>query len=219
MSLLFTLIPTASAAPMAAVSLPPRPRPVVRAVGSSTGGGEASAPEEALPVPVGVELVTSLGTVDCTLEPAWAPLSVANFLALASGSAPWVDPSTGETTTRPLYDGTVFHRVVPGFLVQGGDPTGTGTGGPGYVLPEEPTAAVFDRPGLLGLANKGPNTTGSQFFVTLGPARHVDGQYSVIGHCDDLDVLHRIAAVPRGERNRPEDPPVLRAVRVKPAAP
>ncbi len=116
---------------------------------------------------------------------------------------------------RPLYNGTLFHRVVPGFLVQGGDPGGTGTGGPGFSYPDEIAGdAIFDRAGILGLANRGPNTNGSQFFVTAGPAHHLDGRYTRLGLCGDLDVIEQIAAAPRGDGNRPVDPVVLRRVEI-----
>jgi peptidyl-prolyl cis-trans isomerase A (cyclophilin A) len=160
-------------------------------------------------------LRTSLGAIDCTLNVDEAPVSVRIFVDLARGLRPWVDPRTGAEVLRPLYDGTVFHRVIPGFLIQGGDPTGTGAGGPGFSIPDEIGAErQFDRPGLLALANRGPNTNGSQFFVTDGPAHHLDGRYTRLGTCTNLDVVAAIARVPRGERNRPVSPPVLRAVEI-----
>ncbi|MBM4392490.1 MAG: peptidylprolyl isomerase [Deltaproteobacteria bacterium] len=214
-AILFSLALPAFAAPLAAVSVPSRP---------SLPAPDTSPPGPGLPVPdLGLApgerlvavLVTSLGDVRCTLDHAASPVSVANFVALARGEREWVDPIDGESTRRPLYDGTLFHRVVPGFLVQGGDPSGTGTGGPGYSVVDEAAGSVFDRAGILALANRGPNTGGSQFFVTLGPARHIDGRYTPLGTCASLAVLERIAAVPRGERNRPLAPPVLRSVRIE----
>lgn len=160
-------------------------------------------------------LRTGLGTIDCTLEHESAPYSVRAFVDLARGVRPWIDPDTGEAVARPLYDGTLFHRVVPGFLVQGGDPTGTGTGGPGFVLADEVgVESRFDRAGVLGLAHRGPNTGGSQFFITAGPAHHLDGRYTRLGVCGDLDVVASIAGAPRGERDRPARPVVLRRVEI-----
>ncbi len=160
-------------------------------------------------------LRTSLGSVDCALEHETAPYSVKVFVDLARGVVPWIDPRTGAPTQHPLYDGTIFHRVIPGFLVQGGDPTGTGTGGPGFSVPDEiDGSATFDRAGLLGFANRGPNTNGSQFFVTDGPAHHLDGRYTRLGACGNIDVIEKIARVPRGERDRPVVAVVLRSVAI-----
>lgn len=158
---------------------------------------------------------TSLGNIDCTLAIAEAPNTVVHFVRLARGHLEWIEPRTGEPTFRRLYDGTLFHRVIPGFLIQGGDPTGSGTGGPGFSLPDEISPmAVFDRAGLLGFATRGPNTGGSQFFLTAGPARHLDGRYTRLGSCDNLAVITAIATVPRGEGNRPVRDVVLRALEV-----
>jgi peptidyl-prolyl cis-trans isomerase A (cyclophilin A) len=109
----------------------------------------------------------------------------------------------------------VFHRVIPGFMVQGGDPTGTGTGGPGFTLADEGASlSRFDGPGILALANRGPNSNGSQFFVTDGAAHHLDGQYTVLGRCTGTAVISRIAAAPRGERDMPLRPVVLARVEI-----
>ncbi len=187
----------------------------------ATGGG---APVEASPaVDFGLApgqslhaiLRTSLGVIDCTLATDDAPGSVKAFVDLARGLRPWVDPRSGAEVIRPLYDGTLFHRVIPGFLIQGGDPTGTGAGGPGFSIPDElGPESRFDGPGVLAFANRGPNTNGSQFFVTDGPAHHLDGRYTRLGICGNLPVIAAIARVPRGEANRPVQPPVLRAVEI-----
>ncbi|MSQ01078.1 MAG: peptidylprolyl isomerase [Myxococcales bacterium] len=189
---------------------------------SEHGGGGASvvlAPPSPELVAAGEVLVatlrTSRGNIVCQLAHEAAPYSVRTFVELARGVREWVDPRSGARVQRPLYDGTLFHRVVPGFLVQGGDPGGTGTGGPGFAYPDEIAGdAVFDRAGVLGLANRGPNTNGSQFFVTAGPAHHLDGRYTRLGLCGDLDVIEQIAGVPRGEGNRPVEPVVLRSVEI-----
>lgn len=160
-------------------------------------------------------LRTSRGAIECELAHEAAPYSVRTFVELARGVREWVDPRSGARVMRPLYNGTLFHRVLPGFLVQGGDPGGTGTGGPGFSYPDEIAGeAIFDRAGILALANRGPNTNGSQFFVTAGPAHHLDGRYTRLGLCGDLDVIDQIARVPRGEGNRPVEPVVLRSVEI-----
>lgn len=160
-------------------------------------------------------LRTSLGSLDCVLATEGAPNSVKAFVDLARGAVPWRDPKTGSSATHPLYDGTLFHRVIPGFLIQGGDPTGTGTGGPGFSMPDEIGAdATFERAGILGLANRGPNTNGSQFFVTDGPAHHLNGRYTRLGECADIELIERIARVPRGQRDRPVKAVVLRSVEI-----
>lgn len=161
-------------------------------------------------------IVTTAGTIQCKLATEIAPVSVATFVGLARGERPWIDPRSGRTTQRPLYEGTIIHRVVPEFLIQGGDPTGTGTGGPGFVIPDEiGVESVFERRGVLGLANRGPNTNGSQFFVTDGPAHHLDGRYTRIGLCSSESVVRRIAASPRGQKNRPVDPVVVQRVEIE----
>jgi peptidyl-prolyl cis-trans isomerase A (cyclophilin A) len=184
-------------------------------------------PEGALALPPGEDFglgpgqalharfVTSVGSFSCRLAHDDAPVSVRTFVDLARGERAWIDPFTGLPTSRPLYEGTIFHRVIPGFLVQGGDPTGTGTGGPGFTTPDEnPSVSRFDGPGVLALANRGPNANGSQFFVTDGAAHHLDGRYTVLGFCSDVSVIARIASAPRGERNRPVRPVVLERVEI-----
>src|SRR5207237_1165368 len=131
-------------------------------------------------------IVTSRGTLHCSLDPYDAPIAVANFIGLASGQQGWRDPKTGGVRHTPFYDGLTFHRVIPGFVIQGGDPAGNGTGGPGYELPDEVGAAPPIRPGLLAMANKGPNTNGSQFFITDGSPDHLRGHYTIFGQCDDV---------------------------------
>jgi peptidyl-prolyl cis-trans isomerase A (cyclophilin A) len=125
---------------------------------------------------------TSMGEIVVNLLPAKAPKTVANFLALAEGTREWKDPKSGQMVKRPLYDGTVFHRVIPDFMIQGGDPLGTGTGGPGYRFEDEiGPDNRFDRPGLLAMANAGPNTNGSQFFITEVPTPHLNRGHTIFG--------------------------------------
>jgi len=125
---------------------------------------------------------TSMGDIVCELYEEQAPKTVANFVALATGAREWVEPTSGKRTTRPLYDGTVFHRVIPEFMIQGGDPLGNGTGGPGYRFADEFVRELaFDRPGLLAMANSGPNTNGSQFFITEVPTPWLTGKHTIFG--------------------------------------
>lgn len=180
-------------------------------------------------------LHTTAGDMKCELFPSQAPKAVANFIGLAKGTKPWKNPATGKQMTgKPLYDGVIFHRVIPNFMIQGGDPLGTGTGGPGYEFADELHAdLLFDKPGRLAMANSGPNTNGSQFFITevpqpgLNPCLdqggcekpwgHVDKNtgYTIFGQCDDatVELVKKIARMPcqggapcDGRNSRPQDP-------------
>src|SRR5450755_1751010 len=132
---------------------------------------------------------TTVGNITCTLFPDKAPLTVANFIGLATGTKDWKDPKTGKMMHTPLYDGTIFHRVIPNFMIQGGDPIGTGSGDPGYSFKDETSPDVtFDRPGRLAYANAGPDTNGSQFFITEVPYPSLNGGYTIFGQCDDAAV-------------------------------
>ena len=125
---------------------------------------------------------TSRGNIVLKLFEKDAPKTVANFVGLATGKQEWVDPRTGQKSKAKLYDGTAFHRVIPQFMIQGGDPLGTGTGGPGYRFEDEfQSGKKFDRPGLLAMANAGPNTNGSQFFITEVPTPHLNGRHTIFG--------------------------------------
>ena len=164
--------------------------------------------------------VTSLGEFTVRLMPEHAPKTVANFTELATGPQEWTDPRTGQRTTARLYDGTVFHRVIDGFMVQGGDPLGTGTGGPGYTFDDEvpPDGPAFDRPGLLAMANAGPNTNGSQFFVTVAPSAWLTGRHTIFGEVTEgYDVVAEIARTPTAAGDRPVDDVVLERVRISDA--
>jgi peptidyl-prolyl cis-trans isomerase A (cyclophilin A) len=166
---------------------------------------------------------TAKGRMVARLDPARAPKTVAHFRALADGTKPWRDPKTGQVVVRPLYDGTVFHRVVPGLFIQGGDPSGSGAGDPAVPVADEFGDSRFDRAGLLAMASWGPGTSQTQFFITLGPAPDLDGKYTIFGELvEGLDVARAIAAVPRDEKSgsdRPFDPPALKSVRVADARP
>jgi peptidyl-prolyl cis-trans isomerase A (cyclophilin A) len=134
-----------------------------------------------------------------------APKTVENFVSLAEGRREWVNPSTGMKESRPYYDGVIFHRVIDGFMIQGGDPTGTGRGGPGYTFADEFNPRLrHSKAGILSMANAGPNTNGSQFFITLGPTPHLDNRHAVFGEVvEGMDVVERIGRVPTARGDRP----------------
>jgi peptidyl-prolyl cis-trans isomerase A (cyclophilin A) len=143
-----------------------------------------------------------------------APNTVANFIALASGTKEWVDPKTQQKVKRPLYNGTIFHRVIPGFMIQGGDPLGNGTGGPGYRFADEFNAELrHNKTGIVSMANAGPNTNGSQFFITQKATPWLDGRHSVFGEVvKGQNVIDAIINVPRDLRDRPVKDVVLSEV-------
>ncbi|MFB7515612.1 peptidylprolyl isomerase [Streptomyces sp. NPDC056144] len=145
-------------------------------------------------------LKTSLGDIEVRLMPFHAPKTVRNFVELASGEREWTDPATGKVSSDPLYDGTVFHRVIKDFMIQGGDPLGNGTGGPGYQFADEfHPELFFDRPYLLAMANAGPGTNGSQFFVTVGAATWLNRKHTIFGEVvspESRKVVDAIAATP-----------------------
>lgn len=166
--------------------------------------------------PLHALIETSMGTIDCRLYTDEAPLTVANFVGLATGKKEWVDPQSGELRKgEPFYDGVVFHRVIPNFLIQAGDRTGTGAAGPGYTIPDEFAPSLrHDKPGTLSMANKGkPDSAGSQWFITEAPIPHLDHRNAVFGRCEDLDVVKSIARVPTGPDNRPKEPPTIETIR------
>jgi peptidyl-prolyl cis-trans isomerase A (cyclophilin A) len=164
-------------------------------------------------------LTTTHGDVRLQLFPNHAPKTVANFVELAEGTREWVDPRTGERDRKPLYDGTIFHRVISGFMIQGGDPLGTGTGGPGYRFNDEihPELA-FTRPYLLAMANAGPGTNGSQFFITVAPTSWLTGKHTIFGEVADQasrEVVDRISTTETGSMDRPTDDVVIERVAIE----
>jgi peptidyl-prolyl cis-trans isomerase A (cyclophilin A) len=165
-------------------------------------------------------LRTSEGTVVVRLFPDQAPKTVQNFVDLAQGSREWTDPQTRQPTEARLYDGTIFHRVIPRFMIQGGDPLGTGTGGPGYQFADEIHPDLqFDRPYLLAMANAGPGTNGSQFFITVVPTPHLNGRHTIFGEViDGRDVVDRISQTQTGRNDRPVQDVVLESVSIEEAA-
>ena len=154
--------------------------------------------------PLVASIKTSKGELRCKLFDEKAPVAVANFVGLARGTRPFKDK--GRWVTRPAYDGTTFHRVIKGFMVQGGDPQGTGRGEPGYVFKDElwtGNGSKHDRPGLLCMANRGPDTNGMQFFITDASAPHLDRSYTIFGECSPVSVVHAIANTPTEPGDRP----------------
>ncbi|MBC3840814.1 peptidylprolyl isomerase [Streptacidiphilus sp. 4-A2] len=154
-------------------------------------------------------LKTNQGDIEVRLLPNHAPKTVRNFVELAKGDRQWVDPNTGQSRTDPLYDGTVFHRVIEGFMVQGGDPLGTGQGGPGYKFADEfhPDLA-FTKPYLLAMANAGPGTNGSQFFITLAPTTWLTGKHTIFGEVTNEAGRKVVDAIGTTETNSRNDRPV-----------
>lgn len=159
-------------------------------------------------------LKTSMGDIVIRLFEDKAPKTVANFAALATGAKEWTDPKTGEKVKRPLYNGTIFHRVIPGFMIQGGDPRGNGTGGPGYRFEDEFHPDLkHTKAGIVSMANAGPNTNGSQFFITYKATPWLDGRHSVFGEViKGQAVIDAIANVGRDFRDRPMKDVVLKKV-------
>jgi peptidyl-prolyl cis-trans isomerase A (cyclophilin A) len=164
-------------------------------------------PPVTLPTEPGLYAViyTSMGNVVCRLFDKDAPKTVANFRGLATGTKPWTDPETGAMKHTALYSGTTFHRVIPGFMIQGGDPMGTGTGSPGYQFEDEVSSShTFDHPGILAMANSGPNTNGSQFFITVAPTPWLNGKHTIFGEVvSGQDVVDAISKVPRDDQDKP----------------
>jgi peptidyl-prolyl cis-trans isomerase A (cyclophilin A) len=163
-------------------------------------------------------LETSEGTIVCRLFEKDAPKTVKNFVDLAEGKREWTHPTTHKKTTEKLYDGTVFHRVIPDFMIQGGDPMGTGFGGPGYQFEDETKGSPhkFDKPGKLAMANAGPNTNGSQFFVTVAATTWLTGKHTIFGEVvEGDDVVGKIVAVPRNRQDRPLKDVTLKAVKIE----
>ena len=161
-------------------------------------------------------LQTTAGDIRIELFPHHAPVTVANFTGLATGTKEFRDPVTGENTTANFYDGVPFHRVIDGFMIQGGDRKGDGTGEPGYTFADEFHPELsFDRPYLLAMANRGPGTNGSQFFITVGPTPHLNRRHTIFGEVKDQasqQVVDAIATTATDFRDRPVDPVVIESV-------
>jgi peptidyl-prolyl cis-trans isomerase A (cyclophilin A) len=161
-------------------------------------------------------LHTSMGDIEVQLFPNHAPKTVENFVGLAEGGKEWTDPRSGQKSSDPLYSGTVFHRVISGFMIQGGDPLGSGTGGPGYRFGDEihPDLA-FTKPYLLAMANAGPGTNGSQFFITVVPTGWLTGKHTIFGEVTKgADIVDAIAAVKTGSMDRPATPITVESISI-----
>ena len=176
-----------------------------------------------LPRPIGTTMTTAtlhttLGDIVIELFPDHAPKTVANFVELATGAKEWTDPRTGKKSTEKLYDGTVFHRVISGFMIQGGDPLGQGFGGPGYSFADEFHGELqFDRPYILAMANSGPNTNGSQFFITSAPTTWLNRKHTIFGEVKDAAsqaVVDKIESTPTGAQDKPVTPVVINSVTI-----
>jgi len=165
---------------------------------------------------------TSMGDIKVQLLEKESPIAVKNFTGLATGTKPWTDPRTHQLTHRPLYSGTTFHRVIPDFMIQGGDPLGNGMGSPGYQFKNENTPGLeFDRKGRLAMANAGPDTNGSQFFITVAPYPSLNGGYTIFGQVlEGQDVVDKISQAPRDAQDKPLTPVTIQRIvitRVGPA--
>jgi len=160
---------------------------------------------------------TSEGNFSIQLFDDLAPKTVANFTGLAEGTIEWTDPRTGKKSKAPYYNGTIFHRVIDGFMIQGGDPLGQGTGGPGYKFADEfHQKAKHSKEGILSMANAGPNTNGGQFFITLGPTPHLDNRHSVFGEViKGMDVVKKIGSTKTGAADRPVKPITIQSVTIE----
>ena len=163
-------------------------------------------------------LDTSEGTIVCRLFEEEAPITVKNFIELAEGSREWTHPHTKNKSKARLYDGTIFHRVIPDFMVQGGDPAGTGMGGPGYQFQDETKGSPhkFDKPGKLAMANSGPGTNGSQFFITVAATQWLTGNHTIFGEVvEGRDVVDKITKLPRNRQDKPNKDVVLNSVKIE----
>lgn len=159
---------------------------------------------------------TTLGNFKVEFYPKEAPKTVANFADLADGTKEFTDPKTGKKEKRPFYDGLIFHRVIEGFMIQGGDPLGEGYGGPGYKFEDEFHKSLsHSGPGILSMANAGPNSNGSQFFITVAPTPHLNGKHSIFGKVvEGIDVVMKISKAPTGANDKPNPPIVMKHVKI-----
>ena len=161
---------------------------------------------------------TSEGKIVTRLFEPDAPITVKNFIELAEGKKEWTHPGTRQKSTNKLYDGTIFHRVIPDFMIQGGDPTGTGTGSPGYSFQDETKGSPhrFDKPGKLAMANSGPNTNGCQFFITVAPTPWLPGNHTIFGEVvEGQNIADKISKVARGGQDKPHKPVVIESVTIE----
>jgi len=164
------------------------------------------------------EFDTTEGKIVCRLFDKEAPKTVANFVDLAEGKREWTHPETRKKSSDKLYDGTIFHRVIPNFMIQGGDPAGTGYGGPGYKFEDETKGSPykFDKPGKLAMANSGPNTNGSQFFITVAATPWLTGNHTIFGEVvEGMDIANKVVGVPRNAQDKPNKDIVVKSVKIE----
>ena len=203
--------------PPARRGVPPPAKPATPAA----RGAAPAAPAVALPPGTYAHFTTSKGNFTARLFVEDAPKTVENFIGLATGKKAWRNPRTNAMVHSPYYNNVLFHRIIPDFMIQGGDPTGTGGGGPGYAFPDEISPKYrHNKAGILSMANSGPNTNGGQFFITVAPYPSLDGHYSIFGEIvDGLDNVIAISKVPRGmsgpSKDRPLTPVVIKTVRIE----
>lgn len=184
-----------------AVSLP---------VSAQTPGASTAAPQTLRAV-----IHTTMGKISCELYPDKAPMTVDNFVGLATGTKEWTNPaSRAKMKGKPLYNGTIFHRVISGFMIQGGDPLGNGSGDPGYSFKDEFSNLRFDQPGRLAMANSGPNTNGSQFFITDAPTPHLNNRHTILGQCGPMSVISAIGRVPKDSMDKPFKPVKITNIKI-----
>lgn len=169
--------------------------------------------------PLQAVIETSKGKLTCELFDKQAPITVANFIGLSTGKRAWLDTKSGKWIKKPLYEGLIFHRVIPGFMIQGGDPLGSGQGDPGYQFKNEtPPGLAFDQPGRLAYANAGPDTNGSQFFITedVAHSSRLTGGYTIFGQCDaaSVELVKKIARMPRNGNDKPDNPPKINKITI-----
>jgi peptidyl-prolyl cis-trans isomerase A (cyclophilin A) len=168
-------------------------------------------------VAVYADFTTNEGNFSIRLYDKETPKTVENFVGLAEGTKEWIDPRTNQRAKQPYYDGTIFHRVIDGFMIQGGDPLGKGIGGPGYTFEDEFHPSLrHNKAGILSMANRGPNTNGGQFFITLGPTPHLDNRHSVFGEVvEGMDVIRKIGSTRTAAQDRPVNDVVIQSVKIR----
>ncbi len=213
---ILTLCLSGVAIAQTAPATPAKKSPPKSAAGAAASkAGTAASPASQYPRAI---IQTTAGNFRCTLFPDKAPIGVENFIGLANGTKDWKNPvSKAKKHGVPLYNGTIFHRVIPGFMIQGGDPRGDGTGDPGYAFKNETSPDLkFDRPGRLAYANAGPDTNGSQFFITEVPYPSLNGGYTIFGQCDaaSVELVKRVARLPRDSNDRPRTPPQITKITI-----